>query len=331
MKLPRRQFLRLAACAATLCIVSSIAWAQTYPTRPVTMIVPFPAGGATDVIARIVAEPMSRMLGQPVVIENVGGAGGTTGSVRAMRANPDGYTIAVGHMGTHATAVALYPNLAYKPETDFAPIGVMIWGPVAIVARKDFPAKDFSEFVAYVKANGQKLNFTHAGVGSISFSCGLFFNSIIGARSTSVPFSGLAGAMNALLGGQVDYMCDGGIANSVPHVGSGAIKPYAIGSDARSPSLPNVPTAKEAGLPEFNVTGWLALFAPKDIPKPILDKLSDALDKALDDDGTRKRLLELGSEIPDRASRGQQPLAALVTSEIARWTPIIKAANVKAD
>jgi tripartite-type tricarboxylate transporter receptor subunit TctC len=331
MKLPRRQFLRLAAGAATLCTVSSVAWAQTYPSRPITMIVPFPAGGATDVIARIVAEPMSRTLGQPVVIENIGGAGGTTGSVRLMRANPDGYTIGVGHMGTHATAVALYPNLAYKPETDFAPIGVMIWGPVAIVARKDFPARDFGEFVAYVKANGQKLNFTHAGVGSISFSCSLFFNSIIGARSTSVPFNGLAGAMNALLGGQVDYMCDGGIANSVPHVGSGLIKPYAIGSDSRSPSLPNVPTAKEAGLPEFSVTGWLALFAPKEIPKPILDKLSDALDKALDDDHTRKRLLELGSEIPEKASRGQQPLAALVTSEIARWTPIIKAANVKAD
>jgi len=331
MTLPRRQFLRLAAGAATLCIVSSAAWGQTYPSRPITMIVPFPAGGATDVIARIVAEPMSRTLGQPVVIENIGGAGGTTGSVRTMRANTDGYTIGVGHMGTHATAVALYPNLAYKPETDFAPIGVMIWGPVMIVARKDFPARDFGEFVAYVKANDRKLNFTHAGVGSISFSCGLFFNSIIGAKPTSIPFSGLAGAMNALIGGQVDYMCDGGIANSVPHVGSGTIKPYAIGSESRSPSLPNVPTAKETGLPEFDVTGWLALFAPKEIPKPILDKLTDALDKALDDDNTRKRLLDLGSEIPDKARRGQQPLAALVTSEIARWTPIIKAANVKTD
>jgi tripartite-type tricarboxylate transporter receptor subunit TctC len=152
----------------------------------------------------------------------------------------------------------------------------------------------------------------------------LFFNSIIGAKPTSVPFNGLAGAMNALIGGQVDYMCDGGIANSVPHVGSGTIKPYAIGSESRSPSLPNVPTAKEAGLPEFDVTGWLALFAPRGMPKPVLDKLTDALDKALDDDNTRKRLLELGSEIPDKTQRGQQPLAALVTSEIARWTPIIK-------
>ena len=330
-KLPRRQFLNLAAGAATLCAVSSIAWAQTYPMRPITMIVPFPAGGGTDVIARIVAEPMSRTLGQQIIIENIAGAGGTTGSTRAMRANPDGYTIEMGHMGTHATAVPLYPNLAYKPDIDFAPIGVTIWGPVGIVARKDFPAEDFRELVAYVKANDQKLNFVHAGVGSISFSCGLLFNAIIGAKPASIPFNGLAAAMNALIGGQVDYMCDGGIVNSVPPLGSGLIKAYAIGSEHRSPSLPNVPTAKEGGLPEFDVTGWLALFAPKGTPKPILDKLTDALDKALDDDNTRKRLTDLGSEIPDKARRGQQPLAALVTSEIARWTPIIKAANVKAD
>ena len=329
MKLPHRQFLRLVAGAATLCIVSSVAWAQPYPSRPITMIVPFPAGGATDVIARIVAEPMSRTLGQPVVIENIGGAGGTTGSVRTMRANPDGYTIGVGHMGTHATAVALYPNLAYKPDIDFAPIGLVMSVPVMIVARKDFPSKDLKELVAYVKASAQKLNIAHAGVGSIGFSCGLLFNSIIGVKSTSVPFNGAGPAMNALIGGQVDYMCDGGINNSVPHVQSGTIKAYAIGSEHRSPVLPNVPTSKEAGLPEFQVAGWLALFAPKGTPKPILEKLTDALDKALDDDNSRKRLLDLGTEIPDQANRGQQPLAALVRGEIARWTPIIKAANVK--
>jgi len=295
------------------------------------MIVPFPAGGGTDIIARIVAEPMSRTLGQPIVIENIGGAGGTTGSTRAMRASPDGYTIEMGHMGTHATAVALYPNLAYRPDADFAPIGVAIWGPVAIVGRKDFPAKDLGELIAFVRANPQNVNFAHAGVGSISFSCGLLFNAIIGAKPTVVPFNGLAAAMNALLGGHVDYMCDGGIPNSVPHVGSGTIKAYAIGSEPRSPSLPNVPTAREAGLPEYAVTGWLALFAPKGTPQPLLDKLSDALDKALDDDNTRKRLMDLGAEIPEKAGRGQAPLAALVTSEIARWTPIIKAANARAE
>jgi tripartite-type tricarboxylate transporter receptor subunit TctC len=331
MKLLRRNFLHLAAGAAALSVVSQIASAQTYPSRPITMIVPFAAGGGTDVTARIISEHMSRTLGQPIIIENIAGAGGTTGSTRAMRANPDGYTIEMGQMGTHATAVALYPNLAYKPDIDFAPIGLVMSVPVMIVARKDFPSKDLKELVAYVKANAQKLNFAHAGVGSIGFTCGLLFNSTIGVKSTSVPFNGAGPAMNALIGGQIDYMCDGGINNSVPHVQSGTIKAYTIGSDHRSSVLPNVPTSKEAGLPEFQVSGWGALFAPKETPQPILDKLADALDKALDDNNSRKRLLDLGAEIPDQASRGQQPLAALVKSEITRWTPIIKAANVKVD
>jgi tripartite-type tricarboxylate transporter receptor subunit TctC len=295
------------------------------------MIVPFAPGGASDVVGRIVSDYLSRALGQQFVIENVAGAGGATGTIRAMRATPDGYTIQLGQMGTHAAAVALYPNLAYRPELDFEPIGMIAGLPVVITARKDFPADNLKEFIAYVKANAGKVNAAHAGVGSITHTTCLLLHSLLGVDPTFVPFNGAAPAMNALLGGQVDYMCDGGIANSVPHVGSGTIKPYAIGSESRSPSLPNVPTAKEAGLPEFDVTGWLALFAPKGIPKPILDKLTDALDKALDDDNTRKRLLDLGSEIPDKATRGQQPLAALVTSEIARWTPIIKAANVKTD
>jgi tripartite-type tricarboxylate transporter receptor subunit TctC len=332
VKVPhRRQFPRLAASAAVLSVVSQIATAQTYPSRPITMIVPFPAGGGTDVSARIVSEHMSRALGQQIIIENIAGAGGTTGSTRAMRANSDGYTIEMGQMGTHATAVALYPNLAYKPDVDFAPIGLVMSVPVAIVARRDFPSNDLKEFVVYVKANAQKLNIAHAGVGSIGFSCGLLFNSISGVKPTMVPFNGAGPAMNALIGGQVDYMCDGGINNSVPHVNSGTIKAYTIGSEHRSPVLPNVPTSKEAGLPDFRVSGWLALFAPEGTPKPTLDKLTDALDKALDDDNTRKRLLDLGSDIPDKAERGQQPLAALVKTEIARWTPIINAANVKAE
>jgi len=293
------------------------------------MIVPFAAGGGTDVSARIISEHMSRTLGQQIVIENIVGAGGTTGSTRAMRAAPDGYTIEMGQMGTHATAVALYPNLAYKPDIDFAPIGLVHWAPVMIVARKDFAPKDLREFVPYVKANAQNLNVAHAGVGSIGFSCSLLVNSIIGVKPIMVPFNGAGPAMNALISGQVDYMCDGGIANSAPHVPSGTIKAYAIGAEHRSPVLPTVPTSKEAGLPEFQASGWLALFSPKGTPKPILDKLADALDKTLDDDHSRKRLLDLGNEIPDKASRGPESLAALVKSEIARWTPIIKAANVK--
>jgi len=245
-----------------------------------------------------------------------------------MRADPNGYTIEMGHMGTHASAVAFYPNLAYKPDVDFAPIGLSGWAPVMIVARRDFPAKDLQEFISYVKANAQKLNMGHAGVGSIGFTCGLLFNSIVGAKPTFVPFNGAAPAINALIGGQVDYMCDGGALNSAPHVPSGTIKAYTIDAEQRSPILPNVPTVKEAGLPEFKVSAWVALFAPKGTPKPILDKLTDALDRALDDDIPRKRLLDLVNEIPDKASRGQQPLADLVKKDIARWTQIIKAAGV---
>jgi len=300
-----------------------------YPSRPITMIVPFPAGGGTDLTARIVSEPMSRTLAQPIVIENVAGAGGTTGSTRAMRANPDGYTIEMGQMGTHATAVALYPHLSYKPDIDFAPIGLVNLTPVMIVARKDLPPRDLEEFVPYVKANADRLNMAHAGVGSIGFSCGLLLNSILGVKPTMVPFNGAAPAINALIGGQVDYMCDGGANNSVPHVQSGAIKAYALEAERRSPILPDVPTAKEAGLPEFQVLGWTALFAPKATPKPILDELTNALHKALDDHNVRKRLFDLAAEIPDKASRGQQSLAALVKSDITRWTQIIKAANIK--
>jgi tripartite-type tricarboxylate transporter receptor subunit TctC len=198
------------------------------------------------------------------------------------------------------------------------------------VARKDFPPKDMKEFIAYVKANGEKLNMAHAGVGSNAFNFGLILNSVLGVKATLVPFNGVGPAMNALVGGQVDYML-ASIADVGPQIQAGTIKAYAIGTAERNPALPNVPTSKEAGLPEFQTSAWFALFAPKGTPRPILDKLTDALDKALDDQDVRKRLLELGSDIPGKAKRGQQPLAALVTRDVARWTPIIKAANIKGE
>ena len=301
--------------------------AQTdYPRRPITLIVPFAAGGPTDVIARIAADHMTRTLGQPIIIENIVGAGGTTASTRAARAAPDGYTIEMGHMGTHAASVALYPNLAYKPDVDFAPIGLVAGTPVLILAKKDFPPKDLKEFVAYVKANVDKLNMAHAGVGSVSFTTCLLLNSILNIKPTSIPFNGTGPALTALISGQVDFMCDQ-IVNIVQQVQAGQIKAYAIGTAERNPALPNVPTSKEAGLPEFQAQAWNALFAPKGTPQPVLDKLSDALDKALDDEQTRKRLLELGSVLPDKEGRGPQPLSALVKSEIDRWTPVIKAAG----
>ncbi len=329
MKLPRRHFLRVAA-GAVVPIVPRIARAQTYPTRTITLIVPFPPGGSTDVAARIAADHMSRTLGQQIIVQNVSGAGGTTGSTRAMRADPDGYTILMGQMGTHAAAVALYPNLPYKPDVDFEPIGMVTAFPLIIAARKDFPPQDLKEFVSYVKANYGKLNQAHAGVGSIFFTTCLLLNSILEVKPTLVPFNGGAPAMNALVAGQVDYMC-ADIVTGGPQLEPGKIKVYAIASPERNPVMPNVPTTTEAGLSAFQASAWNGLFAPRGTPKPILDRLVDALDKALDDDATRKRLLVLGSDIPDQPRRGPQALLTLVRSEIARWTPIIQAANVKVE
>ena len=330
MKHPRRRFLRLAAGTAAAVLAAPVARAQAYPARPITLIVPFPPGGATDVAARIVADHMSRTLGQVIVVQNVVGAGGTVGSTRGMRAAPDGYTILMGQMGTHAASVALYPNLAYRPDVDFEPIGMVTAFPLIIAAKKDFPARDLKEFVAHVKANVGTLNQGHAGVGSIFFTCCLLLNSILDVKPTLVPFNGGAPAMNALVGGQTDFMC-ADIITAGSHLEAGRIKVYTVSSTARNPVIPNVPTSAEAGLPEFQMSAWNGLFAPKGTPKPIIDRLVDALDKALDDEATRKRMLVLGCDIPDKAKRGPAPFLALVKSEIARWSPIIKAANVKLD
>src|SRR5215475_1612293 len=293
MRLPRRKFLRLVAGAAALPAVTRRAWARSYPTRPVTIIVPFAPGGGADVSARIAGEYMSRTLGQRFVIENFPGAGGTTGSIRAMRATPDGYTIDIGHIGTHAISVWLYPQLAYKPDIDFEPIGLIVENPILITARKDFPATDLKEFVAYVKANAEKLNMGHAGVGSITFSFGLLLNSVLGVKPTLVPFNGGGPASTALLGGQIDYTCSV-ITDVSPHVKAGALKGFAIAADERNAALPDVPTTKEAGLPEFMALPWIALFAPKNTPQEVLDTLSDALDQALDDHDLQKRFFDLG-------------------------------------
>jgi len=318
---------RAIAVVAALGFAAGTAAAQTdYPRRAITLIVPFAAGGPTDVISRIIGDHMTRTLGQPIIIENMVGAGGTTASTRAARATPDGYTIEMGHMGTHAASVALYPNLAYRPDVDFAPIGLVAGTPVLILAKKDFPPKDLKEFVPYVKSNVDSLNMAHAGVGSVSYTTCLLLNSILGVKPASIPFNGTGPALTALIAGQVDYMCDQ-IVNVVQQIQGGQIKGYAVATPERSPALPNVPTTKEAGLAEFQAQAWNGLFAPKDTPQPILDTLTDALDKALDDENTRRRLLELGSVLPGKAERTQKALAALVKSEIDRWTPIIKAAG----
>lgn len=321
-----RKILGRALLAAAFAVVAAgAAEAQSdYPKRNITMIVPFAAGGPTDVVARIVSEHMSKTLGQTILIENVVGAGGTTGATRAMRATNDGYTVIMGHMGTHAAAVALYANLAYKPDVDFEPVGLAAGTPILILAKKDFPAKDLKEFVAYVKANNAQLNMAHAGVGSVSHTTCLLLSSILQVKPIAVPFQGTGPAMNALVGGQVDYMCDQ-IVNAVPQIQGGTIRAYAIGTPERSPVLPDVPTTTEAGLQQYQASAWNAVFAPKGTPKEIVQKLAAALDKALDDPAVRKRLLDLGSDIPGKDRRGSQALGTLVKSEIEKWTPIIKA------
>jgi tripartite-type tricarboxylate transporter receptor subunit TctC len=254
------------------------------------------------------------------------GAGGTTASARAARAANDGYTLITGHMGTHAASVPLYPNLAYHPEKSFEPVGLLAGTPILILARKDFPPKDLKEFVTYVKANAEKVNAAHAGVGSVSHVSCQLLNSVLGIEPVGVPFNGTGPAMNALVAGQVDYMCDQ-IVNAVPQINAGTIKAYAIATPERNPSLPNVPTTAEAGLPAFQAQAWNAIFAPKGTPAPIIAKLNAAAVKALDDETVRKRLLELGSVIPQPADRTPEALGTLVNNEIKKWTPVLKPAG----
>lgn len=318
--------LRIAAALAAILAAAAPAAAQTYPAKPITMIVPFAAGGPTDIIARLVGEQMGRTLGQQIVVENVAGAGGTTGTTRAAQAAPDGYTIMMGHMGTHGAAPALYPKLKYDPTKDFEPIGMAAGTPILIVAKKGLAPKDLKEFIAFAKQGGDKLNLAHAGIGSVSHATALLFNAAIGTKPTSVPYKGTGPAMNDLVSGQVDYMCDQ-IVNVVEQVKAGSIKAYAIATPERSPALPDVPTTKEAGLPDYQVSAWNAVFAPKGTPADIVAKVSDALNKAIADPATSKRLLDLGAVLPEPANRNPAWLKIFVAQEVARWTPVIKAAG----
>lgn len=326
-----KRLVTAAMAAFGLAGLSMPAQAQSnYPSRPVTMIVPFAAGGPTDVVARIVGEHMSRTLGQQVVIENVAGAGGTTGITRGAQATPDGYTIMMGHMGTHGAAPALYPGLKYDPAKDFAPIGLAAGTPILIVAKKTFPANNLKEFVDQLKSQGDKLNEAHAGVGSVSHTTCTLLASQTGTKFGRVAYRGTGPALNDLVSGQVDFSCDQ-IVNLTPQIKAGSIKAFAIATPTRSPALPDVPTTTEAGFPDYQVSAWNAVFAPKGTPADIVAKLNDALVKALDDAATRQRLLDLGADIPDRAGRTPQALQSLVEKEVARWTPVLKAAGITAN
>jgi tripartite-type tricarboxylate transporter receptor subunit TctC len=302
--------------------------AEDYPARTVTMIVPFAAGGPADVTGRIVADIFTRHLGQKFVVENAVGAGGTIGTLRAARAPPDGYTILSGHMGTNALASAFYPNLGYDPQKDFEPIGLSAEYPEMLVVRKDFPANNLKEFIAYAKANESKLNVGHAGLGSVSYIGCLLLNAAIGIKPTMVPFTGTAPVMNAMLGGEIDYECDP-VLGTLAHVRAGNLKALAIAAKKRSPMLPDVPTSYEQGLPEFDCAPFYGVFAPRGTPKPIIEKLVEALNKGLSEEAVQKRLADLGAELVEPDRRGPKALADLVRSESARLMPILKAAADK--
>ncbi len=322
-----RGFFRFIA-VGFLALLSSPAFAQ-YPNKPITVIVPFAAGGPTDVVTRLVGDHMSRTLGQTLVVENVGGGGGTIGMTRAAQAQPDGYTIAVGNMGTQSAAPALYPNLKYDPAKSFAQVGIVNYTPQAIVAKKDTAAKNLKELLDYLKANSSKLTYGHAGVGSISHVSGLVFNSKFGFSPTLVPYRGTGPALQDLVAGQIDYMVDQSL-NVIPQIKAGTVKAYAVAAPARLESIPDIPTTTESGV-DFIFSAWNAMVAPKDTPNDIVAKLADALSKALDDPNVKARYVELGSTGPQGGERGPAGLQKLVESEIARITPVIKAAGVTAN
>jgi tripartite-type tricarboxylate transporter receptor subunit TctC len=303
-----------------------VAQAQSYPVRSITVVVPFPAGGPSDVVARIVTERMGRTLGQQMVIENIGGAGGTLGSARVAGAQPDGYTLLAGSMGSHVAAPVLTPNIKYDAARDFEPVGLTANAPAVIVARKDFPAENLSEFVAYLKENGDKLKQAHGGIGASSHMACLLFNQALGIRPTPVAYRGTAPAMNDLVGGHVDFLCEQSV-SVAEQIKAGAVKAYVVSANQRLAMLPNIPSAKEAGI-NYQMSIWAGIFAPKGTPKETIAKLAAALDKSLDEPLVRNRLAELGGSIPAKQERTPASFARLVKAEITRWSPILKAASL---
>ena len=299
--------------------------AQSYPSRSVTVVVPFPAGGPSDVVARIVTEEMGKILGQSFVVENIGGAGGTIGSARVAAANPDGYTLLAGSMGSHVAAPVLTPNVKYDSERDFEPIGFTAHAPAVIVANKDFPAEDLRGLVDYLKKHGNGVKQAHGGIGSSSHMACLLFASAAGVRPTLVAYRGTGPALNDLIGGHVDFLCEQSVSVS-EQVNAGTIKGYAISAPQRLASLPKVPSAKEAGI-KYDMSIWAGIFAPKGASKEVVTKLAAALDKALDDPAVKKRLGDLGASIPAKAERNPATFDRLVKAEIVRWSPILKAAS----
>jgi tripartite-type tricarboxylate transporter receptor subunit TctC len=321
---------KLTIIGATLALLTGGAAAQTdFPSRPITMIVPFAAGGPTDTVARLIAEPMTRTLGQQVIVENVGGAGGTLGAARVAKAEPDGYTLLLHHIGM-ATSATLYRKLPFNALEDFEYIGLVTSVPMVLVARKDFPPTNMKELIDYVKANKDKVTYANAGIGAASHLCGMLFMSSIETSLTTVPYKGTGPALTDLIGGQVDFMCDQ-TTNTTNQIKAGEIKAYATTTAERLDALPDVPTAVEAGLPGLEVTIWHGLYAPKGTPQDVISRLSQSLKTALKDQTVVQRFAELGTAPVAEDQVSPEALKQKLSSEIERWRPIITAAGQFAD
>jgi tripartite-type tricarboxylate transporter receptor subunit TctC len=320
----------LAAVAAAAVAFGTSASAQKFPERPMTMIIPFAAGGPTDVLGRVIAGRMSEVLGHQVIVENIGGAGGMTGSARVAKATPDGYEFVLGTVGTHAQGQTLYKNPLYNAVTDFTPVILVAEVPIVLITRKDLPVNNFQEFVAYAKANQAQMQFGSAGAGSATHLGCVLLNYRIGVNVTHVPYRGTGPAMQDLEGGRIDYLCEI-ITTAKPQIDGGAVKGLAILDSKRSPALPNLPTAAEQGTDNLIAYTWNAIFLPKGAPQPIVSKLHDAALEAMHTPSVRDRLASLGAQIvPDNEATSQY-LASFVKSEIEKWAAPIKASGVSVD
>jgi len=329
MKYPSLAHLAAPVAALAAALSTPAALAQAYPSRPITLVVPFAAGGPTDVVARTLGASMTRILQQTVIVENKTGAGGTIAATYTARAAPDGYTFLIHHNGM-ATAPALYRKLQYNPLTDFEYVSQVIDVPMTLVGRKDLPAKNFTELLAYLKANGDKVNLAHAGLGAVSHLCGVLFRQATGANVTTVPYQGTGPAMNALLGGQVDLLCDQ-TTSTTQYIKAGSVKLYGVTTPSRLKTLPEAPTLAEQGLKGFDMVVWHGIYAPKGTPKEAIDKFGAALKAALKDPPVLKTLNDLGAVVVPDSKQSPAGLQTWLAQETARYAPVIKAAGQFAD